>query len=72
MAGKVLQVKTRFKAEGISIAAWSKVRGFNVLTVYRVLNGRLKGTRGEAHRIAVALGLKKEPKSPQFSGDIAA
>lgn len=72
MAGKASQVKNRFKSEGVSIAEWSKAKGFNVLTVYRVLDGRLKGARGEAHLIAVALGLKKESKSPQFGGDIAA
>jgi gp16 family phage-associated protein len=72
MSEKRSEVKARFKAEGVSIAKWAKARGFNVLTVYRVLDGRVKGIRGEAHQIAVALGLKKEPKSPTFSGDIAA
>lgn len=64
MADDRLDVKARFEAEGISIAEWAKSRGFNVLTVYRVLSGRVKGKRGESHRIAVALGLKAQPKAP--------
>ena len=63
MADKRQQVKSRFAAEGISIAEWSRLNGFNCLTVYRVLAGTVKGTRGEAHRIAVALGLKSKPKN---------
>jgi gp16 family phage-associated protein len=62
MADKRQQVKAQFAAEGISIAEWSRLRGFNCLTVYRVLAGSVKGKRGEAHKIAVALGLKAEPK----------
>lgn len=72
MADKLSQVKTRFAAEGVSIAEWARARGFNVLTVYRVLSGKAKGIRGESYRIAVAVGLKKPPKAPQFSGDLAA
>lgn len=60
------EIKARFVAEGVSIAQWARVRGFNTLTVYRVLDGRVKGVRGEAHRIAVELGLKAEPKNPTF------
>ncbi|MGD9924332.1 MAG: DNA-binding protein [Variibacter sp.] len=66
MTDKRSQVKARFGAEGVSIAAWARAQGFNTLTVYRVLAGRVKGTRGEAHKIAVALGLKKEPTVPRF------
>ena len=72
MANKSPQVKAQFKAEGVSMADWARARGFNVVMVYRVLAGTVKGNRGEAHRIAVALGLKKPPKTPQFSGDVAA
>lgn len=66
MTDKRSQVKAQFEAEGISIAEWARVRGFNCLTVYRVLAGKAKGTRGESHKIAVALGLKTEPKNQTF------
>ena len=72
MSHQVDRVKKRFQAEGISIAEWSRVNGFSVVMVYRVLAGSAKGTRGESHKIAVALGLKKAPRHPQFGGDIAA
>lgn len=66
------EVKKQFTAEGVSISNWARTRGFSVVMVYRVLAGTTKGTRGEAHKIAVALGLKEEPKAPQFSPSIAA
>jgi gp16 family phage-associated protein len=72
MTDKTTQVKARFKAEGVSISEWARANGFSVVMVYRVLDGQVKGLRGESHRIAVALGLKKQPKSPQFSGNVAA
>lgn len=67
MADKRARLKAQFEAEGISIAEWSRVHGFNCLTVYRVLAGKVKGARGESHRIAVALGLKAKPKRPTFN-----
>ena len=69
---KLMMVRRQFEAEGISIAAWARARGFNCITVYRVLNGKLKGTRGEAYRIAVALGLRREPATPRFRPGVAA
>ncbi len=60
------EVKARFEAEGISVAEWARVNGFNCFTVYRVLSGSVKCVRGEGHRIAVALGLKDEPVNPTF------
>lgn len=52
------EVKAEFERAGISIAAWAKAHGFNRMTVYGVLSGRHKGSRGNTHLIAVALGLK--------------
>jgi gp16 family phage-associated protein len=72
MADKLPAVKARFEAEGVSIAAWAKANGFTVKTVYRVLDGDLKCTRGEAHRVAVALGLKKEPSKLRYRTGAAA
>lgn len=60
------QVKARFAAEGLSIAKWAKARGFKAYLVYRVLDGSCKAKRGQAHKIAVALGIKNEPKKLQY------
>lgn len=62
MTNKLSKVKERFATEGISIAEWARANGFKRHLVYRVIDGRCKATRGKAHRIAVALGLKSEPK----------
>lgn len=53
------QVKAEFERTGISIAKWAEAQGFDRYTVYGVLSGRHKGSRGKTHQIAVALGLKK-------------
>lgn len=66
MADKRSQVKAQFEAEGVSIAEWARTHGFNCITVYRVLAGKAKGKRGESHKIAVALGLKTEPRKQTF------
>lgn len=49
-----------FREVGISINDWAVARGFEPGVCYAVLAGRIKGDRGEAHRIAVALGLKAQ------------
>ncbi len=72
MAEKRSKVKARFMAEGVSIAEWARARGFDHKMVYRVLAGEVKGKRGKAHEIAVALGLKSEPADMRFRPDIAA
>lgn len=66
------RVKARFAAEGVSISEWARARGFNVVTVYRVLSGRSKALRGESHHIAVALGIKPTPADPMFSRQVDA
>ncbi len=60
-------IRQRFKAQGISITDWATARGFNRDHVYAVLRGRTYGDRGQAHQIAVALGLKE---SPEQSGEV--
>lgn len=44
---------------GLSIPQWAEANGFNSATVKAVLYGHNKGHRGEAHKVAVALGIKK-------------
>lgn len=53
------KVKEQLQKEGKTIVGVAHEKGLNLRTVYAVLNGVNKGHRGEAHRAAVALGLKK-------------
>lgn len=53
------EVKAEFLYRGESIAEWARKRGYKRRTVYAVISGELKGTRGIAHNIAVELGIKK-------------
>ncbi len=50
-----------FIARGETVADWAKLHGFEAQLVYAVLSGRLAARRGQAHRIAIALGLKPAP-----------
>lgn len=52
------QIKRRLRTEGKTISSWAKANKFPRQEVYRVLNGQSKAYYGQAHRIAVALGLK--------------
>ncbi len=52
------QARDWFFQNGISISDWAVAQGFRRELVYAVLGGRIHGCRGEAHRVAVALGLK--------------
>jgi len=63
MSGRPLtpeQVKARFRAAGQTITEWAAARGYSRRYVYMVLNGQAKAWRGQAHEIAVALGLKHQ------------
>lgn len=57
----VTEVRAEFEAEGISIRQWARDHGFSPRTVYAVLDGQTRNTRGVSHDIAVALGLKAKP-----------
>lgn len=57
------QVKARFKEQGTTITAWAESNGFRPHAVYQVLNGFTKSNRGNAHQIAVALGIKPQPSA---------
>ncbi|ENX33918.1 BcepMu gp16 family phage-associated protein [Acinetobacter colistiniresistens] len=56
------QVKKEFVDNGIPVSTWAETNGFTSQEVYKVLNGQSKGNYGRAHKIAVALGLKPQPK----------
>lgn len=53
------KVRTQFEEAGITVSGWAKANGFARMTVMDVLHGRRAGHHGEAHRVAVALGLKR-------------
>ena len=57
------QVKSDFKAKGLSIGDWAKKKGYRAAAVYQVLNGFTKANRGNAHQIAVDLGIKANPNN---------
>ena len=53
-----------FRAQGINVSQWCRERELSRQVVVDLLRGRRKGYRGEAHRAAVALGLKLDPEQP--------
>jgi len=57
------ELRHAFENAGISVSEWADSHGFRRENVYAVLSGRTRGRRGEAHRIALALGLKPEAHS---------
>ena len=59
MVKTLKEVREGFSDRGESIADWADRHGFKRKAVYAVLEGEHQGLRGEAHRIAVALGLRR-------------
>ena len=53
------EVKASFKEHGVSISKWAQAHAFDTRLVYAVLAGRNQSTRGQSHKIALALGLKE-------------
>jgi gp16 family phage-associated protein len=54
------KARLAFSERGESLSGWSVSRGFNPNLVHAVLDGKLPCQRGQAHKIAVELGLKPE------------
>jgi len=52
------QVREKFRRSGKTITTWAIEQGYTRNAVYRVLNGQAKAHYGQAHDIAVKLGLK--------------
>ena len=67
-AAALPRIRQAFDDAGVSVSEWAAEHGFRRESVYAVLSGRSKARRGEAHRIAVALGLKSVPKMSLFIG----
>jgi gp16 family phage-associated protein len=53
------EVRKEFADAGVTLREWARVHHVSYDVAKGVLQGRLAGTRGEAHRVAVALGLKR-------------
>lgn len=51
-------VKRELAQRGIAVSEWARQMGYSPSLVHQVLAGRLKCVRGQAHEIAVVLGLK--------------
>jgi len=48
--------------QGKTLPEWARENGFPVRSVRAVVYGHNKGNFGQAHRIAVGLGLKAKPE----------
>ncbi|GJN53071.1 hypothetical protein TUM20286_28230 [Pseudomonas tohonis] len=53
------QAKAWLEAQGITVKDFAERNGLDQSTTYQVLAGKKKGRRGEAHKAAVALGIKQ-------------
>ncbi|KQB53210.1 hypothetical protein AQS70_11595 [Pseudomonas endophytica] len=52
------QAKAWLEHQGKSVQEFAREHGVDPATTYQVLSGRKKGKRGEAHKVAVLLGMK--------------
>lgn len=53
------EVRTEMARRGETAARWAKKHAVSAETVRGVPLGRIKGRNGEAHKIAVLLGIKE-------------
>lgn len=53
------QVRKRFEQGGLAMSDWARAKGFNPVLVRTVIAGRRKCLRGQSHKIAVELGMKR-------------
>lgn len=63
MADERARAHAGFAQRGEKISSWSINRGFNPAMVHAVLRGDMKCRIGQAHQIAVELGLKPAPST---------
>lgn len=52
------EAKAWLERHGVTVTEWARAHGFEPSVVFALLSGRTHGKRGQAHRAAVALGLK--------------
>lgn len=54
------EVKTRLHERKETLKSWALKNGYSYSTVSDVVRGKNRGTFGAGHRIAIALGMKRE------------
>ncbi|MBN3833666.1 DNA-binding protein [Burkholderia sp. Ac-20344] len=52
------EARAELQSKGISITQWAIANKFSPNLVFEVLGGRKKCVRGQAHEIAIKLGIK--------------
>lgn len=62
MAKSADDVREELRRRGQTLKQWARDHGFPLSSVRAVLSGHNKGYRGQAHRIAVELGMKEAPE----------
>lgn len=65
------QIKHSLAEYGMTVKEYARLNGFSESLVYAVLAGKNKASRGESHRIAVALGLKPPPPTVEVPAFLA-
>jgi gp16 family phage-associated protein len=65
---RLSRVRQGFFERGETVSQWAKSRGFPRHVVFEVLAGKRRCTRGKAHEVAVALGLKGASVHPSDDG----
>ena len=66
------QVRQQLRQRGKTLTKWAAEHGYDRKAVYRVMSGTDKAYYGNAHKIAVELGLKmaeEEPSTPASTGN---
>lgn len=58
------QARAWLDEQGKSVTQFADEHRLDLHTTYQVLAGTKKGRRGEAHRVAVALGIKRGTVEP--------
>ena len=66
-ADQLAKARAAITDSGESIAEWSRRNNLDLQMTGHVLRGSLKATRGEAFRVAVALGLRKRIAKKRIS-----
>ena len=52
------EARAELRRKGVSVTQWAVSNGFSPNLVFEVLANRRRPTRGQTHKIAVALGIK--------------
>lgn len=52
-----------FLRNGVCKSRWARAHGFDRMTIADLLRGKREGKYGQAHRAAIALGLKPNPEA---------